>query len=256
MRSHPHDSGWDQPRRPRSRRRLKTLISIIQVLATAIGAFLFLPLVVRADETDGIIVQPGLDGALHCEFSGQEVFPGDTVYCLRRIGTNTHLDGSFYLFVPPESIAIYDQDNTLVTGERADAFRNFWQLSVWTKPIVTRSGPDERDVAYDTRQARICEPRLLASYDGGPSGNDESKMCHLGVIRGFYSTRAFADSLEPTYERQYAIGMTERDIGDQTEFKGWAVKFDMIIRAKLPADDTCPASRLDGVCTLPVYERP
>jgi hypothetical protein len=83
------------------------------------------------------------------------------------------------------------------------------------------------------------------------------RMCPLGTIRGISTSRRYTDLGEPAYERQYRLAMTERDDGtDQSVFKGWGLKFDLVVRAKVPGDDTCPVTRVNGICGLPVYQRP
>jgi hypothetical protein len=83
-----------------------------------------------------------------------------------------------------------------------------------------------------------------------------SNPCGLGVIRGIGGPNAFADSNQPTYERHYSIGMTEIDTGtDQSAYKGYGLEFDMVFRADVAAQTTCPSTRVNGICTTPVYER-
>lgn len=247
------------------------------MLAVAAGAFFVMPLLVHAEENP-IFVAPGGQATLHCNFTdpgpqgGQ--FPSDTVYCRRRIGTNTAFDVSMLLYLDEDSFKVYswDPDNKPTErGEeifdaRRDEFISFWKLSLVTKPVVTTSIPEEHDLTYDPRYIEVCPPTQLAQVDGGPNRDasgapltpDESQMCRMGVVRGINSPRAFTYDQQPVYERQYFIGMTETDTGeDQSEFKGWSLEFDMIFRAKLPAEDTCPTTRTDaGICAFPIYERP
>jgi hypothetical protein len=280
VRSHSGDWSYEQ-RRPRSRRPLRNLLSIGQVLAVAAATFFILPLLVHAQPVDPIAT----DGdVLHCEFTGQVAYPGDTVYCRFRIGTNTHLDATFYTFTNEDTVTVLEclpadlpacPQEKLKQVPREDprytTFLNFWKFSALTRPVITRSLPEDHDVTYDPRDpAVICPPKLLFSYDAGPNydvvdedGNvvqpansDTGKMCNLGVIRGIAGPRNFTDDAQPAYERQYLFAMTECDCGDQTEFAGWGLKFDLVIRAVIPVDpDPCPSSRVSGICTTPVYER-
>lgn len=244
-------------------------------MAIVAAAFFVLPLVYADHQPGHITVGPGdeVRGGvdLHCEFTGQEVFPGDTAFCRMRLGTNTHLDVSMFLFIDEENIEVLDRnDNIVPKGSTPyNTFVSFWSLSAWSRPLFTRSLPEEHDVMYDPRAQdpehpergfEICPQRLLASYDGGSNaaGNpDFDRMCSLGVLRGISSDRSATDLGEQAYERQYFIGMTECDCGDQTPYIGWGIKFDMIFRAKVPADDTCPVGRTSqGICPVPLYQRP
>lgn len=257
MRSPSPVVGWQRP--SARRRRLRTLGHLGRTLALASATFFLLPLVVQAAPGDEIFTQP--NAVVHCEFTGDAAYPGDSLYCKLRVGSDWPVDTSLFLFADESSIKVLDEDDVLVTDETAKwTFADAWTLAAWTQPMVARSLPGDGDVGYGPRLERTCEPRTLRDYDGGP--NDQGnplfgKMCPMGLLRGIRSARAFADSREPAYERQYQLELTERDThSDQTMFAGWSLVFDLIVRAKLPADDPCPSTRTSGICSTPVYIRP
>lgn len=271
-------------RRPgRVRRAGRAFLAWLQVLALVIGSLVLWPMLVRADEPNELdfFVEPGDSRTLHCEFSGQEAHIEETVFCRMRVGNGGPVDASFFLFTEPDSFRVFrcpDQgrpgiadDFDLETGAcagnvdrvevlpddpRFDRFVGFWAFSVTTRPVITRSFPSDHDVTYDERYREICPQATLDAYDGGPARDDFGRMCHLGLIRGISTTRNFTDAGEPAYERQYFLGMTLRDDGtDQTEFRGWELRFDFTVRAKVPADDPCPSARVNGACVPPVFQR-
>lgn len=272
----------------RRRRRLvgraKGVWHLVQVLALAAATFLLLPLAVHAepgDEFTATFDNPGGSQTLHCQFTGQEALPGDTVWCRMRIANGSSVDGSFFVFINEDSIKVtrcpdqgtatmeddFREDGECLGGRQARidvpetdpdfaTFVGFWQFSMTTRPLISRSLPSDADVAYDERYVETCAKRSLAGYDAGPMDDDASQMCDLGLIRAFQNTPRTTDTGEQTYERQYFFGMTERDTGlDQTRFRGWDLHFDFTIRMKVPADDPCPGTRVNGICSVPVYQR-
>jgi hypothetical protein len=272
-------------RRPsRVRTRARKLLSLLQVLALALATFVFVPLMVRAEPADDFVAtfdNPGAN-AFHCQFTGQEVVPGSTAVCRMRVGNGSAVDASFYIWVNEETISVtrcpdmgtpenmnddFRADGECVNGPNTrfevseadpdwETFVGFWEYSVTTRPMITRSLPEDRDLRYDPRYVESCPKKLLSGYDGGPDDFDVSRMCDMGVIRALQSNRSYADSGEQAYERQYVIGMTERDTGqDQTRFRGWEINFDMTVRMQVPATDACPTTRVNGICASPVYQR-
>lgn len=261
MRSHADFALVDRSTR-RAGRRARAAFRLVQTLALAAVVFLLFPLLyANAVPGDEVIVVPtGGTRVFQCEFTGQETLPGGTVYCNLRVGNGGELDGSFWIYSDETSLQVLDHLDRVVTDTAlVDRFINMWFFHAYTKPVITRSFPEERDVTYDAQWVEVCAPRLLTSYDGGanPSNLAFDKMCPLGVIRGISSPRRVTEMGEPAYERQFRLAMTERDDGtDQSVFKGWGLKFDLIVRAKIPGDDTCPVTRVNGVCGAPVYQRP
>lgn len=261
MRSHADFAMADRRPHGRLRSRAKVLGWIGQCIAIACATFLLLPLMANAiPGDDSIVVKPGGDRIFQCEFTGQEGFPSDTVYCNLRIGNGSGVDASYYMFADETTLEVLDADDNVVTDPvLRDNFIGIWFFHIYTRPVITRSSPEERDVTYDAQFAESCAPRTLPNYDGGPNPSNMSwdRMCDLGVIRGISGSRSYTDLNEPAYERQFRLAMSERDDGtDQSVFKGWGLKFDLVVRAKVPSDDTCPATRVNGVCTVPLYQRP
>lgn len=259
------------------------MLSLVQVLALGAVTFFLLPVVVRADDHDPFanFSAPGESHTIHCEFTGQEAWLDETVFCRLRVANGSVVDGSFSIFMKEDSYEIFrcpdqgrpgikddiDQDTggcannaarvqVPESDPRFDRFLGFWAFSVTTRPVLSRDLPTQGDIRYDDRFVESCPKRSVDLYDGGPEDSDLSQMCDLGIIRGLATTRFQTDMGEPAYERQYFLGMTLRDDGtDQTEFTGWELHFDLIVRGKVPADDPCPTSRVNGVCGFPIYER-
>lgn len=243
------------------RRRRSAAWGIVRTLVAAALVNFLLPVVANAVPGDqAVVVKPGGEGVLQCQFTGQVAYPGDTVYCNLRIGNGSDVDGQFWVFSDESSLQVLDKQNNVVTDPALrERFLNSWFFHVYTRPVITRSVPFEYDVTYDSQWVEVCPARTLGSYDAGPNPSNQnySKMCPLGVIRGITGPRRFTEFNEPAYERQYRFAMTERDDGlDQSVFKGWGIKFDLVVRAQLPNFETCPTPRVNGTCTTPVYQRP
>lgn len=273
-------------RRPSPARvRAKRFLNLLEVVALAMAIFVLVPMVVQAGPGDDIEAQfetPGGNKTLHCQFTGQSVFPDDTVYCRLRVGNGSSVDGSFFLFVEEDSYKVTkcpDQgtpdkmgdDFDPETGECIDGadtrievdpsdpdydtFVGSWALSVESQPVLVRSLPEDRDVRYDDRFVETCPKQGLDAYDAGPGDGDQSQMCDMGLIR--HPGHGPNDFGQQVYERQYYIGMTMRNDPDEDQSwsRGWDLHFDFVVRMQVPANDTCPESRVNGICPIPLYER-
>lgn len=252
------DYSMPDPRRQKSPR-WATAGWLAQTIGLAAAVFFLLPMVAQAVPGDeAIVLKPGGDRVTQCNFTGQTAYPGDTVFCNLRVGNGSVLDGNFWVFSKENSLTVLDQnDNVITDAALRTRFISTWFFHVFTRPVITQSFPEEQDVTYDSQWVEVCTLRTLPSYDGGPANADYERMCPLGVIRGISGPRAYTAMGEPAYERQYRFAMTERDDGlDQSVFKGWGLKFDLVLRLQVPHDDTCPTVRANGICTTPVYQRP
>ena len=183
-------------------------------------------------------------------------------------------DATFELWIDPAAIEVtrcsdLQEDGTCagseVTVDRTDPmwaeFVGFWTLSVDKQAILdpvpeqdvadpelnetsheednllTPGTEDESGDPDDTerfnRYLAACEAHDREPGPRAITDMPKERPCVLGNVEGFGSDDLAGEAQDVRYFR---FGLTEQDTGeDQSEFKGWALVFDMVFQAHIPA---------------------
>ncbi|HVL81248.1 MAG TPA: hypothetical protein VM840_06625 [Actinomycetota bacterium] len=191
------------------------------------------------------------------EYQSASIYPGDTRQVNVRI-SNTHVtpsrDASFQVYI--QNIEVHDRTNPgapsgtcPTTGPTAASspctvsasdprwarFVSWFTFAV-DKERIYNSAPLGGDLGYDPRG-----PQYAQACSSGVREVTRNSPCELGLIRAKGSTSELDD--KPTDVRLYRFKLTEADDGtDQSGFKGWAIKFDLVFSARVPAvpEDVTP----------------
>lgn len=177
---------------------------------------------------------PGQAQCLQPDCPG-DMYPGDTRTVEVRI-ENRNLaparDATFQAYIT--DIEVFDR--SVVNGAvlispndpRWTRFVNFFTFEVEREEILTVNGSDVRNMGSFTT---ACEGGLREFPANAP--------CDMGQVKAAGSTNA---TDQPNDVRDYLFSVTEIDDGsDQSEFKGWLVRFTLVFTARLPAVPDAPA---------------
>lgn len=172
--------------------------------------------------------------------AGPNLYPGDSRTTNVRI-TNTHVmadgsgrDASFQTYVTNIRVAdVWDEVNNVpqapvIIPNTDPGWNYFVNLFTLTVDKATVMATALGDLMYDGSFTNACQTGLQALTAQSP--------CELGTIRAA-GDESFLIG-DPMDVRDYTFNIAEADDGtDQSAYKGWEVRFDLVFQARVPAVD-------------------
>lgn len=179
-------------------------------------------------------------------------FPGETRKVevrINNINVQPARDASFYVYA--DAFAVKDANGLAPTNQTlVSQFLNYWTFKVEKEKVLNPGGGDvaNEDDHGVLKGSPNNNPDDHTRFGYAQACNDLLKSvqriapCKLGIVRGSGKTDAVGGR---TDQRYYIFSLSEADEGDQSQFRGWSITFNLVFQARIPPEpeSTSPIER-------------